>query len=243
MEVYTKPFPGKDQDGYVASAIPPLGVLLAVVDGHGGWRVRDKVCQKLASVFQKFLESDLHLAFRETLRELDLLCCERDEGAVLTAAFVSADSKAVTFAQLGDTVGLCDLKDGGFYITPDHNVRQNEREREAAVRRGGVYELGYLFEPGKSFGLQAARALGDKAMGNVILSEPEIITVFPESALLLCSDGFFDPLHEDPRQTAHFLQKVFKRWRNGEKLSHIAQDAGPFYDDATAVAVRLPKTE
>ena len=184
------------------------GHLLGVLDGHNGGEVA-KYC---ALQIQKFFDARAPDPRQELLglvAKLDGRTCMQSAGSTLSLAYVDESSSIVTTAVLGDSPIIVVDAQGVIHVSEEHNVRTNEAERRAVERRGGeYYDDGYIRNARGNpddlphwYGLQLSRALGDHALRK-ILDQTPVISQFAlgkYSSVVVCSDGFFDPSHEESR--------------------------------------------
>jgi serine/threonine protein phosphatase PrpC len=123
---------------------------------------------------------------------------------------------------------------------PDHNVRTNPAEREAAEARGGYCDGAYLFRNMHSQGLQMARALGDSHLRGVISTEPEIneVPIVGSGFILVATDGLFDPAH---RKFEESKRQVLALIKDGADAQFLVGDAirRQTHDNATAILARF----
>ncbi len=168
--------------------------VLAVCDGHGGNMVADEarkfIEQKIPELFLPRTHdpvATMYHFFRELITATNKLPWS---GSTITVCVVIKSLDCAVLGVMGDSPALIIDKDGNQHVGPNHNVRTNLTEREAGILRGGCYEGSYLWW--RESGLQMSRALGDLHMGNVLLREPEIITVAHPRKIVLASDGIED---------------------------------------------------
>jgi serine/threonine protein phosphatase PrpC len=136
-------------------------------------------------------------------------------------------------AVLGDSPVFVLDRAGCLCVGPNHNIRSNEAEREAAVARGGVVCGGYLCPPRSDFGLQMSRALGDSWLDGILSREPEVITVPHPAWVLVASDGVFDETYGNSF-SLEAVQKLAERNATAEDVLSWAKGY-LFRDNATAV--------
>jgi len=118
---------------------------------------------------------------------------------------------------------------GGLWIAPEHNVRSNKAEADAAIARGGLIGGGYLMASYIGSGLQMSRAFGDASLSSVLNREPEIFTLNLDkySWVLVATDGAFDPAHTSDAGSKAVLDLV-----------QYGKDAQSIVDRALAVPTR-----
>jgi len=185
------------------------GWLLGVFDGHGGHHTSQALCEELPSVFADEIgepKATAKKALANSIKKVADLTKDYANGSTLSLVWIPTKGNTVTCAVIGDSPILIKDAEGKIHIGPDHNVRTNRKEAEAAEMRGGIVYGGYLYDGSNQYGsqlrgpgLQMARALGDVALARVLLREPEIYTVKvnAESFVIVATDGVFDPGHEE----------------------------------------------
>jgi len=184
------------------------GILLAVMDGYNGPEVAELCRKYIPKLFNPNDFGDVKDSLRRLAPNLNRLAEETSHmgtssGSCISIACIPRSLKHVFMVSIGDTRIVVRNRYGQFFVSPEHNVRTNKEERNAAKKRGGVYENEYIWIPQslahdrKPKGRQISRAIGDVQMGNVISHEPHIysLPIGPESAVLIASDGLFDPSH------------------------------------------------
>src|ERR1035438_6900517 len=192
------------EDRYI-SYDKPEGILLAVFDGHGGYEAANWAWANFPKQFFASLaffkeefpsEKQVTWAFRDSIKQLAIALSEHEAGTTLSALFIPTEGEMAYTAVLGDSPIIIGGVDG-HWTGPDHNVRSNPAEREAAEARGGYCDGAYLYRNMHSMGLQMARALGDSHLKGVLSTEPEIDTVAMGKTgfVLVATDGLFDPTH------------------------------------------------
>jgi len=159
----------------------------------------------------------------------------RDCEAGTTLSIVHIEKDLATCAVIGDSPILIIDADGVAHISPEHNVGTSPNERYAVESRGGVVFYGRV--QGRKGWLQLSRALGDAFMGRVISHEPEIysIPLGPGSAVLVASDGVFDPTHTEMGEAT---ARVVAQLRAGVTAQGLIESVGRLRDNATAVIWR-----
>ncbi|MCH8860434.1 MAG: protein serine/threonine phosphatase 2C family protein, partial [Thaumarchaeota archaeon] len=162
--------------------------LMAVMDGHGGSEVSEFLSASLLEYFLTKGEGSL----RETIRSLSDQTSSMHAGSTLSVVVIpKADETTAYVAVIGDSPVIIRDKEGRIIMSPEHNVRSNTQEREAAITRGAIYEQGYIWDPSGGHGLQMSRALGDSALSEILNKEPEMyeVELGPESFIIIGSDG------------------------------------------------------
>lgn len=220
------------------------GILLAVMDGHGGSDVAE-VCKDYLGPFWNLAvltkEGEARLydkALALTIWQLESITCEYHSGSTISLAFVPNAEDQVYVASLGDSPIVVRTPDGVCRVSEGHNVRTNLAERDAAIGRGGVYDGGYIWEPYGHSGLQMARALGDSNMGLVLSREPDVEVIPLGDFVLLATDGVFDPGHKNERQA---IADVVALIDQGGEAQAIVDRAVKLPTDDNATAVLLTR--
>lgn len=219
------------------------GILLAVIDGHGGEDVAD-VCKDYVGPFWDLAASNQRpydKALALTIWELNCITNEYHSGATISLAFVPVDEMSVHVATLGDSPVIVRSPDGVNHVSESHNARTNLDEREAAEKRGAIYEGGYIWNgfPGsaRSEGLQMTRCLGDTYMGPMISRDPAIEVHPLGDFLLLATDGCFDPGHTNELKAAADVIALIEQGGDAEAIVDRAVKL-PTEDNATAILYR-----
>jgi serine/threonine protein phosphatase PrpC len=182
---------------------------------------------------------DAEGSLRAAVAELVHLTEAFDSGTTLAVALVEEAAARVAVAVLGDSAVVVLDSRGRAVASPEHNARTNAAEREAAVRRGGVWDAsGYLRNPGSGYGVQLTRALGDAGMGPVLRRIPEVYSVDlgPDSAVVLATDGVFDPSHAGGADVAEQVSRLRRPGRPLDAKGVIEwSERRGLQDNATAV--------
>jgi serine/threonine protein phosphatase PrpC len=186
----------EQQDRLVIAAVAG-GQLLAVMDGHGGSAVAEKLARNLAGVFGAYSQQSKGMegVLAQTIKALAQETDREPSGSTLSVAFIPSSQALAYVAILGDSPVVIKDPDGSFYISPMHNARSNARERQAAIQRGARYSQGYLEDPeSPRHALQMSRSLGDSALSRILDRQPDIYSVElgDESFILLATDGLLD---------------------------------------------------
>jgi serine/threonine protein phosphatase PrpC len=174
-------------------------LVLGVLDGHGG-----DYCVKFCEAafpehIQEWLnnEDDLSFVLKYSFADINARTEFMTEGCAASVIIIDKERKQAHVAILGDAPVYIRDNSGNIWIAPEHNVRNNHEEAEAAQKRGGFITGGYLYQSYSGHGLQMSRALGDSSLSKVLNREPEIfiINLGPESFVMVASDGVVDPSH------------------------------------------------
>jgi len=224
------------------------GTLLAVFDGHGGDDVSHLASEQLPAIWADEITEEgatPKTALANSIQKLNILTQHYEPGSTISLVFIPAKGDTVTVAIMGDSPVIIKDADGKINISPDHNVRTNLVEAEAAKARGGFVEQGYLFCTYDGMGLQMARALGDSYLNKVLSRVPEIyeVKINKDSFIIAASDGCFDPGHYDFKAAAQtIVELVGDRGQEAKELVHRAAVDYPTGDNVTAIVVRFDET-
>lgn len=210
------------------------GWLLSVMDGHGGASVAELCFNEIGSLFVLSDADRTEEALAHLFAELNIKTGRFHEGSTLSVACVLEDRKRVVIAVLGDSPVVVLDDQGRLHVSPEHNIRSNPKEREAAEERGGVCFNGYLYKKDGDHGLQLSRALGDSYLDGIILREPEIYTVDDPCWILAASDGLLDPGHGDTRELFQKITEYAKQGASANDLMRWAKLRG-LSDNAVAL--------
>jgi serine/threonine protein phosphatase PrpC len=193
------------QEDHLVVATVPDGQLLAVMDGHGGSEVSSILAQRLVPVWMQMSdgETDGDELIKKVFMSLAMETCFLEAGSTMSLVFIGEQADAVAVAVVGDSPVFVKTAGAFPWIAPEHNARDNEKERAAAEKRGGIYLNGYMWNSKGKFsdlgrGLQMTRAFGD-ADCEFIIGEPEIsvISIQKPAWVLVASDGLIDPTHRN----------------------------------------------
>jgi serine/threonine protein phosphatase PrpC len=180
------------EDRYFTSTMPE-GTLIAVLDGHGGDAVSHLASEELPGLFADEIGepgavNHVDEVLRTVIQKINIMTQDQQPGSTLSLVFIPIDKPVVYCAVMGDSPIIIRDKDGKTNISPDHNVRTNYIEAEAAKARGGFVEGGYLFATFDGMGLQMARALGDSHLNAVLSRVPDVYSVeINEDSFIICA--------------------------------------------------------
>jgi serine/threonine protein phosphatase PrpC len=163
-------------------------------------------------------------------------------GSTISVACVLENKKRSMIAILGDSPVIA-VTPKGVVMSPEHNVRTNIIERTATETRGGIYSRGYICLPDGN-GLQLSRSLGDCEFGDIISKEPEIYPVYlgTKGALVIASDGLFDPSHyNDNKEDVKSIEKLVREGKGAQSLLDWANTKGPRDDNTTVIVYQCSK--
>ena len=180
----------------------PAYLAFGVFDGHGGSQCAEHCVEEFPKVLKYWMdnEDDVTLLLKETFEEIAEDTNHMRDGCAASVVLINAQRTRVTVAVLGDSPVLVKQAmfpySGKIWTAPEHNVRSNMAEADAAIARGGYVSQGYLFGSGSN-GLQMSRAFGDASLDSVLNREPEVFTLNLDknSWVLVATDGAFDPAH------------------------------------------------
>jgi len=229
------------EDRYFVS-YPACGVLLAVFDGHGGHDTSEYCEREFAGAFIRAMEmaKDPTKAFEESFKVMSSVLRQFYAGSTASLVFIPENENRAYTAVVGDSPIIVGRTDSSKWYGPDHNVRTNPKEAEAAQSRGGFLSGGYVFKNFSGQGLQMTRALGDYSLSPVVSSEPEINTVglMPGDYILVATDGLFDPSHKDFLATARGVTDQIEAGGMAQQLVDYALSV-PTRDNVTAILARF----
>lgn len=217
------------------------GLLIAVFDGHGGDKTSQFAVDNVVGLWQSSAGQP-KTRMATLFRSLNALTKDFDAGSTASIVFIPKSNRQAIVGILGDSPVLIKNSDGELNIAPEHNVRTNGAEVDAAIRRGAVMANGYMFANRFENGLQMTRALGDKSLHSILNRLPEIYTVrlsSTKSWVLVGTDGLFDPGHASKLVITDVAANVEINL-DAENLVDIALEA-PTYDNVTAILIRMEK--
>ena len=211
-----------------------MGTYLGVWDGHGGAECAALCAKALPSI----LTNDPSLSY--ALDELNKMTRTMRAGSTASLVLIPKDESRVDVAVLGDSPVLVSRPDGSIWVSPEHNVRTNEAEADAAIKRGGFLAQGYLFADYSGDGLQMSRALGDAHLDKVLSREPEVfsLALYKGKFVLMCSDGAVDPSHAAAKASIDSIVALVEAGGDAQEIVERAL-AAKTGDNVTAILVRL----
>jgi|SRR5271157_3508011 len=189
------------------------GTLIAVFDGHGGNEVSKLAEVEIPGFFADEIsepKATPRKALKKVIAKFAEFTNDMPSGSTLSMVFVPFKGRFAYCAVIGDSPIIIKDAKGTINISPDHNVRTNEAEAQAAIKRGGIVHDGYLFHNRFAMGLQMARALGDVELSKVLSRKPDIysVRINKDSFIIVASDGAFDPGHYDFKVAAEAVVKL-----------------------------------
>jgi len=211
--------------------------LLAIADGHGGDKTSSYVAgQLLDGLFETMMgtgtknyDEALRLTFQylndSTLELSRKTLAHYESGTTLSLAYIPDGDNNLHIGIIGDSPVILAKLDGTFHISPDHNARSNELERNAAEQRGGVFQDGYLYSRSRGGkGLQMTRDIGCHFMGDVLQRHPDIyeLGIHHGEVLILGSDGLLDPAHSGGDEEVRRLVRLVL---DGAEAQDLVNDA------------------
>jgi serine/threonine protein phosphatase PrpC len=218
------------------------GALLAVADGHGDDAdTASLVCQELPKIWStRKTGSETRQNISTLFRKLNQLTSANTSGTTLSMAWVSLESKTLYTGILGDSLVAVNNPEQELWVGPEHNARSNPEERDAAIKRGAVFDGRYLYYRGR--GLQISRSLGDSALAPILNRSPEIfvVPIVRGSVILIASDGIFSSWR-DHYDTAHRFAWVLDIIHHDGDAQAIVNDAVQHgaMDNVTVVLCRV----
>jgi serine/threonine protein phosphatase PrpC len=224
------------------------GTLLAIFDGHGGADVAHLASEQLPAIWADEITAEgatPKTALQNSIQKLNILTQHYEPGSTISLVFIPANDDTASVAIMGDSPVIIKDAEGKINISPDHNVRTNYIEAEAAKSRGGFVEGGYLFQSYDGMGLQMARALGDSYLNKVLSRTPEIygVKINKDSFIIAASDGCFDPGHYDFKKAAQTIVELVERGQEANELVHRAAVDYPTGDNVSCIVARFNEAE
>lgn len=217
------------------------GLVLAVMDGHGGADCSEKLEQHFCEVWDAVYsaEKSPEQLFRELFDKFDTLTSDMDCGSTMSVVFIPKANTKAHVAILGDSPVLIQHPDGTWMIGPEHNVRTNIVERLAAQARGGFYSRGYICYGPEGHGLQMSRAFGDRDLSQILSRIPEVYSVDLGDWLLVGSDGLLSPGHDETylAMIQEIVKMIEEQNASAEELVSYAVNV-PTGDNVTCILWR-----
>ena len=212
----------------------PDGAYLGVFDGHGG----DECAQHCVKRLPVILRSNPELA--RALEKLNSETRYMYTGSTASIVFIPKDETVVHVAVIGDSPVVVRQADGSIWVSPEHNVRTNVAEADAAKQRGGFVSGGYLYASYSGSGLQLSRSLGDSSLDKVLLRTPDVSShvLGAGSFVLLASDGAVDPSHAHEAESIAAIVSMIEAGADAQQIVDRAL-AIPTDDNVTAILVTL----
>jgi serine/threonine protein phosphatase PrpC len=232
-------------------AATPIGILLAVADGHGGDETSSYVEQQLsAGLFDNLLAktNSPMTALKKTFLFINHSTLEiskstgahSESGTTLSLVYIPDSGASAYVGIIGDSPVVLVRENGSIHMSPEHNARSNKKERKSAEIRGGKFIDGYIQSHKDSLiGLQMTRDLGFHAMGKILGRYPDIykLGIKKGDVLVVCSDGLLDPSHISSEAEAKRMAKLV--WQGASAKELIFDALGrKTLDNVTAVVYR-----
>lgn len=224
-----------------------IGTILAVFDGHSGEQTAEWLHVNLLPILLEELSThllreilsplEIKAALSRAFKKADKATHNNHAGSTATVVVITPDQSEAFIAVLGDSPVIARDSSGIRHVAPEHNVRTNRAEREAAEDRGGIYGGGYICRGFSGPGLQMGRAFGDANLGRIISKEPEIYGMPLGEWLLVCSDGVTDPGHSEMAEAVNKIEALVDAGATAQNLVDRAVKI-PTEDNATAILWR-----
>jgi len=225
----------------------PEYLAFGVLDGHGGATCAEYCAHQFPLMLQDWRD-DTTLVLKESFADINERTKGMHDGCAASVVLINAKRNQVHVAVLGDSPVLVKSapQTDHIWTAPEHNVRSNMAEADAAIARGGYVSQGYLFAGYGENGLQMSRAFGDASLSKVLNREPEIFTLNLDknSWVLVATDGAFDPAHTSggsygvaPVNPADEVIALIKQGKDAQSIVDRAL-AVPTRDNVTAILWR-----
>ncbi len=230
------------QEDRMVTSTTPDGKLIAVMDGHGGCEVSQRIATVLPGLWKKHMgfPASIETAIQNVFRDINSATEHYGPGSTLSLVFISHTASKVYVAILGDSPVVIRDADGKINVSPQHNARSNPAELKAAQGRGAFFSGGYIFRSLSGSGIQMTRVMGDRELNTIVNREPEIysVPVSDTSFVLVGTDGLFDPSN---RETEAEVAKVVTLIEAGAGAQELVDRAiaVPTDDNVTAILVRI----
>lgn len=209
------------------------GLLLAVMDGHCGAKVADKLYKNLSPFFADALletSGNIFAAFDLIIKELQAMTLNSMSGSTLSMVYLPRhQQKEKMYAYtcvVGDSPILILGAGKNYYFSEEHNVSVNQKDvdfilsQNRKLAKAGELEVSQGF---LSFGLrylQLTRAFGDKDFEGIIIREPtnEKIELDQDSIIIVASDGI---LYEESREPIY--KEIIKKAKAGDNAEALVK--------------------
>ena len=211
------------------------GWLIAVMDGHGGSEVAEFCEKNLESKFKDLMSKSKNIVSiaAELVKRLTKETRHMTAGSTISLVYISETKSWAYVAVLGDSPVVI-KSTAGLWISPEHNIRTNEKDKELVLKKGAIYCNGYMCGLNGNSALQLTRALGDFGLDRYLIRDPEIFSVElnKNSFVLVASDGLIDPGHNNKDisnlvriiendETAYDLVNDALRRRTGDNVTAV----------------------
>jgi len=212
------------------------GMYMGVFDGHGGDECAEYCVNRMPDILAEFPDAmpcDILNTLNNETRDMYA-------GCTASVVFIPNGETAVHVAVLGDSPVIVKGADRPIWVSPEHNVRTNKAEADAAMARGGFVSGGYLFANYSGNGLQMTRALGDASLDKVLSRIPEVFSwvLGAGSFVLVATDGALDPSHGNGDKDVYDIVDLIEAGADAQKIVDRAL-AIPTRDNVTALLVTL----
>lgn len=217
--------------------------VMAVMDGHGGDEASELVSCQLLQVLEEAANSgitaDMPGLITRAIESLDRQTRYLSAGTTLSMVLVPETGNRAYAAVIGDSPIVILDRGEKINISPEHNVRTNPAEFEAALSRGAHFDGAYILDPASHAGLQMSRALGDRSLDAILSRTPDVysIELGAKSYIIVGSDGLFDPVHYGVEEQITRLAQMVDQGATAKDLVRDAI-ARRTQDNATAVVWR-----
>lgn len=232
------------EDRYFQTSLDQ-GLVFGVFDGHGGAQCSDFCVNKFPELLIMELESgvfahDAAAALDVAFQRLNDVTRQMSTGTTASVVFIPKDAAVAHVSVIGDSPVIIRSTGGPIWVAPEHNVRTNQVEAQAAIARGGYVYNGYLSASYSGSGLQMARALGDYELDRVLSRMPDSasIPLDAESWVLVATDGALDPSHVNEAEGIVALTELINGGADAQAIVDRAL-AIPTHDNVTALLVRV----
>lgn len=216
--------------------------ILAVMDGHGGGETSEMLSKALVGTIMQSIHEvgyNWGVILKDSVAQLNNMTQHMTSGSTLSLVLLLEHEKIAHVAVIGDSPIIILDTSGRLNLSPDHNARSNEIERQAAINRGATYDNQYLRDPVTGDGLQMSRSMGDSTMASFLSREPDVydVELGPHSFVIVASDGVLDPFHEDTSSQERRLAEMVAKGADAKTLVEdaLARKTG---DNATAIVLK-----
>lgn len=197
-------------------------LISAVFDGHGGNKVSSYLSDQFNEIFYDYINENDTISNKQiiskittTLQSIDKEIMKKDEleyqGSTAAISVINPVVGSFITINVGDSRVVLSRNGTAVPLTEDHKPNSSE-ERKRIEKLGGTVDL----LPDKGYrvngNLLVSRAIGDRAEGPVISSEPTIKT-FPidedqDQFIIVASDGLWDILSS--QKAVNFVNKMLE---------------------------------
>ena len=229
------------QDRIVIREMRAGGIAAALFDGNGKSNAVVDYCAEMLP--RRLMELPLDAARGYILRSFADVAKEalkRKGGSTAAVACLAEDGRAFV-AVLGDSLAIANIDGREIYVSPEHNVYSNIREREAAQKRGATYLPGNRVIEHHNYLTQLGRAFGLCEMNGAVSSVPDIneMELRPGNWLALMSDGVLNPAGDTYTQDRKMLISLVDRGATASEIIRIFTKRREIADDASMIICRF----